>query len=108
MRYDVSPLAPCGIDRQTIELDTFALLPAERGPKTNNNEYRQITENQRRTVADGRNPELELLDGDNSRKLVDWGMALVAEMTTVAELLDRANQTNEHRAAPIPCPAPGG
>ena len=26
-------------------------------------------------------------------------MALVAEMTTVAELLDRANQTNEHRAA---------
>ena len=93
---DVSPLAPCGIDRQTIRfLDTFLLFCLlKENPKTNNNEYRQITENQRRTVADGRNPELELLDGDNSRKLVDWGMALVAEMTTVAELLDRANQTN--------------
>ena len=98
---DVSPLAPCGIDRQTIRfLDTFLLFCLlKESPKTNNNEYRQITENQRRTVADGRNPELELLDGDHSRKLVDWGMELVAEMAPVAALLDQANNTDEYQSA---------
>ena len=56
-------------------------------------------ENQRRTVADGRNPELELLNGDHFRKLVDWGMELVAEMAPVAALLDQANNTDEYQSA---------
>ena len=83
---DLNPLAACGIDRQTIHfLDTFLLFCLLKdSPKTNNNEYQQITENQRRTVADGRNPDLELVDGEQSRKLVDWGQALVAEMQPVA------------------------
>ena len=93
---DLNPLAACGIDRQTIHfLDTFLLFCLLKdSPKTNNNEYQQITENQRRTVADGRNPDLELVDGEQSRKLVDWGEALVAEMQPVAELLDEANNSS--------------
>ena len=84
---DLNPLAACGIDRQTIHfLDTFLLFCLLKdSPKTNNNEYQQITENQRRTVADGRNPDVELVDGEQSRKLVDWGQALVAEMQPVAD-----------------------
>ena len=97
---DLNPLAACGIDRQTIHfLDTFLLFCLlKESPKTNNNEYQQITENQRRTVADGRNPELELVDGEQSRKLVDWGEALVAEMQPVAELLDEANNSSDYQS----------
>ena len=97
---DLNPLAACGIDRQTIHfLDTFLLFCLLKdSPKTNNNEYQQITENQRRTVADGRNPDLELVDGEQSRKLVDWGQALVAEMQPVATLLDKANNSAEYQS----------
>ena len=97
---DLNPLAACGIDRQTIHfLDTFLLFCLlKESPKTNNNEYQQITENQRRTVADGRNPDLELVDGEQSRKLVDWGEALVAEMQPVAELLDEANNSSDYQS----------
>ena len=97
---DLNPLAACGIDRETIRfLDTFLLFCLlKESPKTNNNEYQQITENQRRTVADGRNPELELVDGEQSRKLVDWGEALVAEMQPVAELLDEANNSSDYQS----------
>lgn len=97
---DLNPLAACGIDRETIRfLDTFLLFCLlKESPKTNNNEYQQITENQRRTVADGRNPELELVDGDVQRKLVDWGLSLVAEMQPVAALLDRANSSDKYQA----------
>ncbi len=97
---DLNPLAACGIDRQTIHfLDTFLLFCLLKdSPKTNNNEYQQITENQRRTVADGRNPDLELVDGEQSRKLVDWGQALVAEMQPVATLLDKANNSADYQS----------
>ena len=97
---DLNPLAACGIDRQTIHfLDTFLLFCLLKdSPKTNNNEYQQITENQRRTVADGRNPDVELVDGEQSRKLVDWGEALVAEMQPVAELLDEANNSSDYQS----------
>jgi glutamate--cysteine ligase len=97
---DLNPLAACGIDKETIRfLDTFLLFCLlKESPKTNNNEYQQITENQRRTVADGRNPDLQLVEGDRPRKLVDWGLALVAEMQPVATLLDKANNTDEYCA----------
>ncbi|MDG1819499.1 MAG: glutamate--cysteine ligase [Porticoccaceae bacterium] len=97
---DLNPLAACGIDKKTIRfLDTFLLFCLlKESPKTNNNEYQQITENQRRTVADGRNSDLELVDGDQSRKLVEWGQALVAEMQPVATLLDKANNSAEYQS----------
>jgi glutamate--cysteine ligase len=97
---DLNPLAACGIDRETIRfLDTFLLFCLlKESPKTNNYEYQQITENQRRTVADGRNPDLELVDGDRQRKLVDWGLDLVTEMQPVAALLDKANDTDDYSA----------
>ncbi len=98
---DLNPLAACGIDRETIRfLDTFLLFCLlKESPKTNNSEYWQITENQRRTVADGRNPDLELVDGDKQRKLVDWGLQLIAQMQPVAALLDRANSCDEFQGS---------
>ena len=97
---DLNPLAACGIDRESIRfLDTFLLfcLLIE-SPKTNNNEYQQITENQRRTVADGRNPDLELVDSGKQRRLVDWGSDLIAQMQPVAALLDKAHNGDDYQA----------
>ena len=94
---DLNPLAACGIDRQTIHfLDTFLLFCLLKdSPKTNNNEYQQITENQRRTVADGRNPDVELVDGEQSRKLVDWGAGVwLLKCSRLPTLLDEANNSS--------------
>ena len=95
---DLNPLLPNGIDKPTSQfLDTFLLFCLLKdSPRTNNNEYRQITENQRRTVARGRDPELELLDGDKQRNLVEWGLSLMAEIQPVAEMLDQANSTDQY------------
>jgi len=97
---DVNPLAPCGIDKQTIQfLDTFLLFCLlKESPQTNNAEYQQITENQRRTVAQGRDPEMELVDGDKQRNLVEWGLSLISQMQPVAASLDNANGTEEYSA----------
>ena len=46
----------------------------------------------------GRNPDLELVDGDKQRKLVDWGLDLVAEMQPVAALLDKAHSSDDYQA----------
>lgn len=95
---DLNPLLPCGIDKQTIQfLDTFLLFCLlKESPRTHNAEYYQIHENQRRTVASGRDPKLELLDDNSPRKLVDWGLALTEQMQPVATLLDRANQSSDY------------
>jgi glutamate--cysteine ligase len=47
-------------------------------------------------VARGRDPELELLDGDKQRNLVEWGLSLMAEIQPVAEMLDQANSTDQY------------
>jgi len=95
---DLNPLLPNGIDKPTSQfLDTFLLFCLLKdSPLTHNDEYRQITENQRRAVARGRDPELELLDGDKQRNLVEWGLSLMAEIQPVAEILDQANSTAEY------------
>ena len=98
---DLNPLLANGIDRQTSQfLDTFLLFCLLKdSPRTNSVEYHQITENQRRTVARGRDPELQLVDGDKQRNLVDWGLSLMAELQPIAEILDQANNSAEYSTA---------
>ncbi|MFY9332504.1 MAG: glutamate--cysteine ligase, partial [Porticoccaceae bacterium] len=95
---DLNPLVAGGIDKQTMQfIDTFLLLCLfKESPKTNNDEYRQITENQRRTVSRGRDPELELVDGDQERNLVEWGLALIEEMRPIAATLNSAHETTDY------------
>ncbi len=95
---DLNPLVAGGIDKQTMQfIDTFLLLCLfKESPKTNNDEYRQITENQRRTVSRGRDPELQLVDGDQERNLVEWGLALIEEMRPIAATLNSAHETTDY------------
>jgi glutamate--cysteine ligase len=97
---DLNPLLPNGIDKQTSQfLDTFLLFCLlKESPRTNTAEYHQITENQRHTVARGRDPDLQLVDGDKERNLVEWGLSLLAELQPVAEMLDKANSSTDYCA----------
>ena len=98
---DLNPLLAGGIDAETIRfLDTFLLFCLlSDSPETNNQEYKNITENMHRTVYNGRDPNVELLKGDSSAPLRDWGTSLITAMTDVAKRLDEAHQSEDYSAA---------
>lgn len=87
---DLNPYLPLGIDRQQMDfLDLFLLTCLlSSSPDTDDQEYHNILENQRRTVYQGRDPLLTLRDGHSERSLQEWANALFDEMTAVAELMD--------------------
>lgn len=87
---DLNPYEPIGINRdQMLFLEVFLLYCGlQASPLTDEQEYRSMQENQKRTVYEGRNPELHLLRGDQEVLLKDWGLELIEKMAPVAELLD--------------------
>ena len=93
---DVNPLITGGIDALTMRfLDvflTFCLLSDS--PQTDSEEYARIPENLMRTVYNGRDPLLTLMDTEGERTLKDWGSDLLSAMQGVAEILDQAQGTD--------------
>ncbi len=95
---DINPFLPVGIDQEQIHfLDTFLLFCLlNESPLSDEAEYADIQENQKRMVYDGRNPELNLLDQGQERNIREWGHNLLAELNSVAELVDLANESTLH------------
>lgn len=93
---DVNPLIPCGIDDTTVRfIDTFLMFCLlSESPQSDQEENQHISENLMRTVYDGRDPELSLLDGQDRKGILDWGSELLNAMQPVAELLDQAHTKN--------------
>lgn len=98
---DLNPLVPNGINAETIRfVDTFLLFCLlQDSPETNNQEYARIPENNLRTVYQGRDPSLMLVQGDGEISLRDWGGSLLTAMEPVAKQLDAAHQSNDYSAA---------
>ena len=96
---DLNPFQPLGIDREQIDfMDVFLLTCLlSKSPATDDQEYRNILNNQRMMVYQGRNPDLMLHDGDQMRPFLQWSHALFDEMMPVAQLLDRHNQTEQYK-----------
>ena len=96
---DLNPFQPLGIDREQIDfLDTFLLTCLlSKSPATNNQEYRNVLDNQRLIVSEGRNPDLMLHDQQEKRPFREWGHELFKEMAPVAQLLDNHNQTERYQ-----------
>lgn len=96
---DLNPHLPLGIDRLQMDfLDIFLLTCLlSSSPATDDREYRNILENQRRMVYQGRNPTLSLRDGQHERSMRDWAAALFADMENVAELMGRHHQSDRYR-----------
>ena len=47
-------------------------------------------------MSRGRDPELQLVDGDQERNLVEWGLALIEEMRPIAATLNSAHETTDY------------
>ena len=97
---DVNPLIPCGIDAVTMHfLDIFLMFCLlSDSPETNNEEYARIPENLMRSVYNGRDPRLTLIDTEGERTLKDWGSDLLSAMQAVADTLDQAHANNSCEA----------
>ncbi|GAB2189850.1 glutamate--cysteine ligase [Sessilibacter sp. MAH2] len=87
---DLNPYEPLGISRdQMLFLDTFLLYCLlTPSPQTFEQEFRAIQENQKRTVYNGRDPAIKLIDNGDEKPLRKWGQELLTAMEPVAELLD--------------------
>ncbi len=101
---DLDPFAPAGINASTLAfLDIFLLHCAlQNSPMAGVDEYRDIQENQKRIVTEGRKPDLllrrsahpESTNGEYSFE--QWSQELLSDMQPIAELLDRAHSSKHY------------
>ena len=87
---DLNPYLPVGIDEQQmyfIEVFLMHCLLSE-SPLTDDQEYEQVLENQRRIVSNGRDPALKLVRKGTEIAMRDWANPLFDELEKIADLLD--------------------
>ena len=87
---DIDPFEPTGISLQTTRfLDAFVLFCAlSDSPLTNDAEGLINTQNFATTVKQGRQPDLMLRRADGDISLQTWGLELLEQIASVAQLLD--------------------
>ncbi|WP_439134618.1 glutamate--cysteine ligase [Pseudomaricurvus sp.] len=98
---DLNPYEPLGLNLEQIEfLDAFLLycLMSD-SPETDNVKYRRGQENQRRMVAQGRDPEMRLLTAAGEVSPAQWGSVLLDDIARVAVMLDSSYDTQAYSAA---------
>ena len=98
---DVNPDSATGISVEQIRfLDTFlTFCMLEDSPTLSCTEQGICEENMDEVVVRGRDPQLLLRDGEQDKSVQQWGNELFAKMTEVANLLDKANQSERYREA---------
>mgnify|MGYP001550175967 FL=1 len=90
---DIDPFLTVGIDAQAMRLlDLFLLhcLLSDSAPDTPH-ELANISRNQHRVAACGREPNIELCRNGEQRALADWGLELVDAFAPIAQALDAAH-----------------
>jgi glutamate--cysteine ligase len=98
---DLNPYEPLGITIEQMQvMDAFLLYCLlSDSPETDEREFHQGQENQKRIVNSGRDPVLELLRGDNSITMRAWAQEILQGSDACAELLDQAKGGNAYRQA---------
>ncbi|WDE01773.1 glutamate--cysteine ligase [Thalassomonas actiniarum] len=96
---DINPFVDTGISLEQIYfLDIFltycALLP---NPGLDAATQKVFEGNMDEVVLRGRDPALLLHDGDQEKSLVQWGNEIFKDLTQVACLLDKANNSNSYQ-----------
>ena len=96
---DLNPYEPLGISSEQMRvLDAFLLYCLlSDSPETDEREFYQGQENQKRIVNCGRDPQLTLLRGDRELAMRDWAHEILAGSSACAELLDQAKGTDIYR-----------
>lgn len=98
---DVNAFDPLGINEtQVYFLEVFMLFcllhESERFDKR---EHAAIDQNELLTAHRGRQPDLELVSGGQSRRLQDWAEELCEQMRAIAEILDGDGQDGVYQQA---------
>ncbi|HUJ85915.1 MAG TPA: glutamate--cysteine ligase [Burkholderiales bacterium] len=97
---DIDPFLAVGIDARAMRLlDLFLLhcLLSDSPPDTAD-EIANISRNQHRVAAYGREPGLQLCRDGAQRPLADWGLELVDAFAPIAAALDAAQRGEIYRA----------
>jgi len=95
---DVNPYQPLGIDAEQIRfIDSFLLFCAlTDSPPLCANEYRVTQANLSAVVNRGREPGLQLQQGDKQISLQDWANELLANISRGASLFDAVHDTQDY------------
>lgn len=98
---DLNPYEPLGITIEQMQvMDAFLLYCLlSDSPETDEREFYQGQENQKRIVNGGRDPALELLRGDDSVSMHIWAQEILRGSTACAELLDQAKGGDAYQQA---------
>jgi glutamate--cysteine ligase len=98
---DLNPYEPLGITIEQMQvMDAFLLYCLlSDSPETDEREFHQGQENQKRIVNNGRAPELELLRGDGGVSMRSWAQEILQGSNACAELLDQAKGGSAYHQA---------
>ena len=99
---DINPFEPLGISSADAHfLDVFLVYCGlkDSPAMTSEQACRRAGENFRKTVEEGRRPGLMLESAQGEISLKEWGLGLLEDMVSVAQLLDEANDTTEFSAS---------
>ncbi len=98
---DLNPYEPLGITREQMQvMDAFLLYCLlSDSPQTDEREFYQGQENQRRIVNQGRDPELRLLRGEGEISMRQWAAEILQGCEATARLLDQAKGGSAHLQA---------
>lgn len=98
---DLNPYEPLGITIEQMQvMDAFLLYCLlSDSLETDEREFYQGQENQKRIVNNGRDPALELLRGDNTISMRNWADEILQGSIACAELLDQAKGGDAYRHA---------
>lgn len=98
---DLNPYEPLGITIEQMQvMDAFLLYCLlSDSPETDEREFYQGQENQKRIVNSGRDPALELLRGDRPISMRNWADEILQGSIACAELLDQAKGGDAYRQA---------
>lgn len=93
---DLNPYEPIGIsEQQSVFLDTFLMhCLLSDSPMSDEQEYADIQENQKRMVYSGRDPEITLLNQGKEVNMREWGQSLFDELEKVGAFLDQKTDAN--------------
>lgn len=98
---DLNPYMPLGMDTtQLVFFDIFLTWCAlQDSAEFSDAECQQVGRNLRAVINQGRQPGLELEQGDRSVGMATWALTLLDSMESLAELMDDAHQHCFHRDA---------
>lgn len=98
---DVNPFVDTGISiEQVYFLDVFLTFCALAGSECLDCETQKLFENNmNEVVLRGRDPALQLHDGEQEKPLAEWGNEIFVQLQQVAAMLDKAYATDKYSVA---------